>query len=68
MGVAKDCERVVKEASEKLGGLDVLISNAVSVKGPCIVPLADQVSPQGWTKFAPMDDLDTLTEEDWDKV
>ena len=29
MGVAKDCERVVKEAAEKLGGLDVLISNAV---------------------------------------
>lgn len=30
-GVIKDCERLVKEATEQLGGLDVLVSNAVSI-------------------------------------
>ena len=31
MGVLADCEQVVREASTELGGLDVIVSNAVSV-------------------------------------
>ncbi|BFZ61932.1 hypothetical protein YB2330_003010 [Saitoella coloradoensis] len=45
-----DCERLVKEAKEGLGGrLDVVVSNG------------------GWTKFAPFEDLDAFSEEEWDK-
>ena len=29
MGVLKDCQRVVKESLEGLGGLDIIVSNAV---------------------------------------
>lgn len=29
-GVIKDCERIVEEAKQALGGLDVIIQNAVS--------------------------------------
>ncbi|EPS44017.1 hypothetical protein H072_1989 [Dactylellina haptotyla CBS 200.50] len=49
VGKKEECERLVKQTIEALGGLDVICSNA------------------GWTKFAPFDDLDALTEEDWDK-
>ncbi|KAI9889947.1 MAG: hypothetical protein M1814_004670 [Vezdaea aestivalis] len=54
MGVADECETVVKKAAEALGGLDVLISNAVSGRlafNPNSVP----------------QDLFALSEEEWDK-
>ncbi|GAO52597.1 short chain dehydrogenase [Saitoella complicata NRRL Y-17804] len=44
-----DCERLVKEAKEQLGGLDVVVSNG------------------GWTKFAPFEDLEAFSDEEWDK-
>ena len=31
MGVLEDCQRVVKESLKALGGLDIIISNAVSL-------------------------------------
>ena len=30
MGVLEDCQRVVKESLKVLGGLDIIVSNAVS--------------------------------------
>ncbi|KAI9674354.1 MAG: hypothetical protein M1829_003756 [Trizodia sp. TS-e1964] len=49
VGVKEDCQDLVKETIEVLGGIDVIISNA------------------GWTMFCAFEDLDTPTEEDWDK-
>ena len=31
MGLREDCERTIKESIEGLGGLDVIVSNAVSI-------------------------------------
>lgn len=33
VGVLQDCERIVTEATDGLGGLDIIISNAVSTLG-----------------------------------
>lgn len=57
----------MKETVELLGGLDVVISNAVS--DPTLFLrdlLAD--SSKGWTKMTAFNDLDSMTDEDWDKV
>ena len=39
MGELADCERIVQEAIDGLGGLDIIISNAVGsavcISGPC---------------------------------
>ena len=34
MGVEADCVRLVEESIEKLGGLDIIVSNAVSPLSP----------------------------------
>ncbi|KAI4224726.1 MAG: hypothetical protein L6R36_004456 [Xanthoria steineri] len=48
-GVLAECENTVQESIDRLGGLDILVSNA------------------GWTKMSTFANLDTLSEEDWDK-
>ncbi|KAF2833378.1 short chain dehydrogenase/reductase [Ophiobolus disseminans] len=44
-----DAKRVVKEAVDGLGGLDLILANA------------------GWTRFSDWKDLDSMSEEEWDK-
>ena len=43
MGKHADCERIVQEAVDGLGGLDVIIANAVcsNVRLQCLVPRKD---------------------------
>ena len=72
MGVRADCENVVNKTIELLGGLDILISNAVSmvaIRCRCS-KTSDSCSfiSQGWTKFAKFGDLNGLTDDEWDKV
>jgi len=38
MGLEADCVSVVKETISKLGGLDIIISNAVRLPQPLTVP------------------------------
>ncbi|KAG2171371.1 hypothetical protein INT43_009032 [Umbelopsis isabellina] len=50
VGKAATAEKIVDDAYELLGGLDVLVNNA------------------GTTAFCPFDDLDGVTEEDFDNI
>lgn len=40
MGIEADCNKVVKESIDKLGGLDVIISNAVSSLAVLLIMLS----------------------------
>ncbi|KAJ5585212.1 uncharacterized protein N7459_005012 [Penicillium hispanicum] len=51
------CANTVKSAIEQLGGLDVVVSNAI---------VADN-SSKGWTKMTNFADLDAMDDADWDK-
>jgi NAD(P)-dependent dehydrogenase (short-subunit alcohol dehydrogenase family) len=63
-GLQKDCAHVVKESIFKLGGLDVIISNAV---GSPISKIRSEADTQkGYTRFSNFGDLNDSTVEDWD--
>ncbi|KAF1922079.1 short chain dehydrogenase/reductase [Ampelomyces quisqualis] len=49
MTCPSEARRAVKETTEKLGGLDVILANA------------------GWTRFSEWKDLESMSEEEWDK-
>jgi hypothetical protein len=63
-GLQKDCVHVVKESISKLGGLDIIISNAV---GSPISKIRSEADTQkGYTRFSNFGDLNDSTVEDWD--
>jgi NAD(P)-dependent dehydrogenase (short-subunit alcohol dehydrogenase family) len=67
MGVEADCIHTVKESIAKLGGLDIIISNAVNL--PPISHLFSLILKfwiQGYTRFSDFADLSAPTVEDWD--
>jgi NAD(P)-dependent dehydrogenase (short-subunit alcohol dehydrogenase family) len=72
MGLEADCIRTVEESISKLGGLDIIISNAVCLLSlPSLNPSfspspSTDTQPKGFTRFSPFSDLSAPTEEDWD--
>jgi NAD(P)-dependent dehydrogenase (short-subunit alcohol dehydrogenase family) len=63
-GLQKDCVHVVKESISKLGGLDIIVSNAV---GSPISEIRSEADTQkGYTRFSNFGDLNDSTVEDWD--
>lgn len=65
MGLEADCHRTVQEAASQLGGLDIIISNAVSP--PSSISLHNPTNNhQGYTRFSNFNDLSSATVEDWD--
>jgi NAD(P)-dependent dehydrogenase (short-subunit alcohol dehydrogenase family) len=57
VGIKSSCEKLIEETISQLGGLDIIISNAGSVK-------LLSVLTAGWTQFCPFEDLD-FPEEAW---
>ena len=67
MGVEVDCIRTVKESIAKLGGLDIIISNAVNLPPtPHFLSSILNFRIQGYTRFSDFADLNAPTVEDWD--
>lgn len=70
MSQESDCTSVVKETIKEFGGLDVIISNAVSAriffvhlnqfKGAIL-------TTKGYTRFSTFSDLSAPTPDDWQK-
>ena len=61
-----EAKRAVRETIEQLGGLDIVLANAVCTdryrqERMLLTPM------QGWTRFAEWKDLDSMSEEEWDK-
>lgn len=61
---------MVDESVKQLGGIDVVISNAVCILIYHMLHSLDTTNklPQGWTKFSDFSDLNALNEDEWDKV
>lgn len=80
MGKEEDCVRVVEESIAALGGLDIVISNAVSTQHPGVDCMINPIAPdmlllyhssiltplQGYTRFSLFSDLTASTTDDWD--
>ena len=64
-----ECRRVVDETIKELGGIDIVISNAVWTlsETSCSVRIKLMLS-KGWTRFSDFADLDSMSEDEWDKV
>ena len=61
-----EAKRAVRETIEQFGGLDIVLANAVCInryrrERMLLTPM------QGWTRFAEWKDLDSMSEEEWDK-
>lgn len=68
VGIETECRRLVVETIAALGGLDVIISNAVCTPVPPPPPTPCPLTqPQGWTRFSPFSDLNGLSSADWDR-
>jgi NAD(P)-dependent dehydrogenase (short-subunit alcohol dehydrogenase family) len=63
-GLEADCIRVVKETISKLGGLDIIISNAV--RSMLSILYFDPNTQKGYTRFSEFGDLSEPIVEDWD--
>lgn len=69
-GLLEDCKKAVKTTIDELGGLDIIISNAVRISTATISfasELADHCC-QGWTKVTNFGDLHAMNDDEWDKV
>lgn len=70
MTSTSDAKRAVQETIKELGGLDLIIANAVCNPGSSMFLAEEQswlTGAQGWTRFADWKDLDSMSEEEWDK-
>lgn len=63
-GREADCIRVVKETISKLGGLDIIISNAV--RDTHLEFYSKSNTRKGYTRFTEFGNLNDPTVEDWD--
>jgi hypothetical protein len=66
MALEKECIFVVEETIKSFGGLDILISNAVSI----LIHInhnPNPNNPQGYTRFSTFSDLNAPTADDWQK-
>ncbi|PQE27559.1 hypothetical protein CJF30_00007898 [Rutstroemia sp. NJR-2017a BBW] len=66
MAVEKNCISVVEETIKGFGGLDIIISNAVSI----LIHINHNPNSnnlQGYTRFSTFSDLDAPTADDWQK-
>ena len=70
MSQESDCISVVKETIKEFGGLDVIISNAVSIRifFVRLVPFKVMIlTIKGYTRFSTFSDLSAPTTDDWQK-
>jgi NAD(P)-dependent dehydrogenase (short-subunit alcohol dehydrogenase family) len=65
----QDCSNAIKTTIEQLGGLDIVISNAVSSISGCFsLYCLGLIVVKGWTKMTTFSDLDAMDDDDWDRV
>ena len=70
MSQESDCISVVKETIKEFGGLDVIISNAVSIRIFFVRLVSFKVlilTIKGYTRFSTFSDLSAPTTDDWQK-
>lgn len=65
----QDCSNAIKTTIEQLGGLDIVVSNAVSSSNACFSRYCLRlIAVKGWTKMTTFGDLDAMDDDDWDRV